>query len=121
MAITKDELKNTKFFQNLTLNSSGLKEQRATLIAQQVAGVMNGKIQKLENDLNQLDLEIAAHEDLSPDNKYSTMVASKEFQAEGWIDTYYTLLDTRRLIEEKLDLYGQMKSRQFEEVTEDAE
>lgn len=107
------ELKNTRFFANLTQNGAGIKETRTLLVAKQVIGELGGKIQTLNNELNQLELEIASHEDLSPNNEYSLEIATADFKASDWIDQYYALLDTKRLKEEELEVYLQIKDRQF--------
>lgn len=113
------DIKKTTFFQNLTQNGTAIKVTRATLVVKQVSGELEAKITAIQNELNQLEMSIASHEDLSPTNEYSLEIATKDFKATDWLEQYYTLLDVQRLKKEQLNIYLDIKKRQFETAVED--
>lgn len=112
-------LEKSKFFKSLTSNNGEIKEQRASIVAKKVSGALDNKIQRLNNELTELDLILYSHEDLSPDNTYSLQVATKDFEAEAWLEEYYRILDVQKKKQEQLEIYLKIRDRQFgEEVTE---
>ena len=123
MSVKKAQLKDTPFFKNLTQSGANIKAARATLVAQQVDGVLTTKLQAIHNQINAVDLSLAQHEDLAATNTQSLVVASKDFDADGWLTTYHELLETKRLLKIDLDIYEEIERRQFgvEETPEDEE
>lgn len=113
------DLKKTAFFQNLTQSGTDIKITRATLVVKQVSGELDAKLTAINNELNQLEMDISSHEDLSPTNEYSLEIATKDFKAKDWLQQYYTLLDIQRMKKDEQNIYLEIKKRQFETTVED--
>jgi hypothetical protein len=93
----------TKFKENLVKSNSDIKEMRADALALQAERAKRRIVEKLEDDIIDIDTKVSRLNDLSPRNK-TDLAYREDFDSEAWANETQELLEKKSVLEIKLKI-----------------
>jgi len=93
----------SKFKENLVKSNSDIKEMRADALALQAERAKRRIVEKLEDEIIDIDTQISRLNDLSPKNK-TDLAYREDFNAENWASTLQQLLEKKQVTAIKLKI-----------------
>lgn len=75
----------SKFVKNLVQDEVGIKQQRASILAEETKNCQEDLVRDLQREKRNLETKLLNLTDLSPDNTYSLKPGGESFSAQKWV------------------------------------